>query len=332
MAEKHNCEQIIHKILHVTGDLDTREFELLDASQRAECVSLLFDVCEVNKRLVGRSVQVLFQMIPFLPSGRRYGVLTRAIVLFAHAEDLAGREISGMLDDAVINSLQPLELISFAQYFSNLMLEGDAHTKELALWGLTRLISRLHTVNQKEFALDVFRMSMQPRLRSVVLEALNALIYSMDQSSRSSLIFFFAETLKRNESGEMKYFVLDLLKKVTPALPERNRIVIADTVAPLAFFSDTKLVKRSIDFFAEIISLLPAEDRVHYTEIVAGLINDSAVRSEVFRAVGKALPFLPTDTDRDHFRELLRQYHAGNSGLSDHDESSFDMAYYYYND
>lgn len=336
MGSVQSSEKLVHKILYGTGDLDHRDIESLDVEQRYECIELLFAVSDVNPRVVGKVMSSVCKMIPYVSTDKRFSALTRMIALLHSAEDVFGREFYNMFDEGMVNSFMPLELISLAHLLSEGMQTASEAIKEVSLWGLVRVIPHLHPVNQKEFALDIYEMHTHPLLRSTILEALNSLIYSMDQHSRSAMTFFFAETLKRDEEAEAKYFALDLLKKVTPALPENDRLVIADTVAPLIFFSDTRLVRRSIDYFAEAIHLLPAEDRFHYTEIVAGLINDVSVRSEVVRAIYKALPFLAGDSDRGHFSELIRQYQgssgAHGKGTYDHDDGALETAYYYYID
>lgn len=302
---------LLKKILEGPEDFEFCEFECLDGQEKYECTMKLLEACERNKECVDRVMRFVGHVVPHLKSEMRFGCVQRVIRILHESEAVFGKDVYNVLDFSIVRSLQPLELISLANTLADYMNHPDNQSPGVSLWGLVRLIPYIHSVNQKEFAHEIYQLNRKAGLRQDALEGLTSLIYSMDQRGRSDMIFFFTDVIKGNEDGEAKQFALDLLKGVIGTLPESDRVMIADTVAPLLYYSDTALVKKAIAFFASVMSLIPQQDRFHFTQILAGLIHDGTLRRDVVDAIEKSLPFLAGENERAHFRGLLRQFGTG---------------------
>jgi len=329
MGQTLTYEHLYKHIMSGDSEFDIREIERLSSEEKYECVHKLLDACENDKNCIGRVVRYVGTMIPYISSDKRYACISKIIRILHDSEEIYGKDVYNLLDFSIVKSLQPLELISLANMLSDYMNQEDNQRREMSMWGLIRIIPYLHSVNQKEFAHDIYLWFDDEKIRDHVLEGLTSLIYSMDQNNRYDMIFFFADILKGNESPTIKYFALELLKNVIAALPEGDRVLVADNVAPMIYFTDTQLVKKSLEFFASVISILPAADRFHYTQLIAGLINDRSVRSEVMQAIEKALPFLTTQNEKIQFMDLLKQFDSDSSAKSDEDGFEYESAYYH---
>ncbi|MBF0105075.1 MAG: hypothetical protein HQM16_07075 [Deltaproteobacteria bacterium] len=292
---------------------DYNVVDFMTAHEKLEASQKLLSYCFKNIKQWGRVERILsriLSLIPHVPSAKRYHCLSEIMELLLKSHRLQTRDIYNVLDFSVVESLQPLEILTLANTLADQMNQNDDVLREASLWGLIRLIPHMHSVNQREYAHDVFYLHRDFCLRGCVLEALTTLIFSMDQEARAGMIFFFADILKENDCRDAKYFTLHLLQCVTASLPEGERVLVADVVLPLVYFSDIEIVKRAVDFFAVTISLLPQSERGHYTQVIAGLINDLSVKPHVVNVLERALPFLSGEDEREHFRELLDQYHS----------------------
>ncbi len=326
MAAASHSESFIEKSLHGNGSFDYADIGSLNGEERLNCVKRLIAECESDTNIVMRVLPQIVSLVPLVNQDQRYHCIHRIISLLNAHPQTGTRDMYNILDFAVVKSLQPLELISLAGELAGHMNGGGhASQRESNAWALIRLIPYLHPINQKEFAHDLYMLHRDEHLRTMVLDGLCSLIYSMDQYSRSDMTFFFADELKRNEIPADKFFVLELLKRVTPVLPESDRIQLADGIAPLLFYTDTLLVKRAIDFFANVISILPPGERFHYAQLTAGLINDFSVRHDVVIVLEKAIPFLSGEAEKMQLSELIHQFE--DSEGSRRDASSWEFVF-----
>lgn len=319
-----NVQPIIAFMAKDQVDKAVSEFNHHDADQKYRVLRELFEYCNINKDLLPQTLKLSGYIVPQLGSGRRFACLVRIFEILHDSEQLFGKDIYNLLDFSIVRALMPLEVISLANILAGYVNSSPHRLKEVSIWGLVRLIPHMHSVNQKEYANEIFQMHTEPQIRSQVLESLTTLIYSMDQSDRANLIHFFADVFKKNESAGDKYFTVDLLEKVTPALPEHDRTYVAEHVVPLIYFSDTRLVKKAIEFFSMIINLLPSSDRFYYAQTITSLINDLSVKSDVIHAIEKSLPFLIRPEERNQLADILKQFgRTSYSSDVDDDQESF---------
>ncbi|MCP5465042.1 MAG: hypothetical protein H7A33_08475 [Deltaproteobacteria bacterium] len=285
-----------------------QHLERLSPEQRVAFVRHVIDQAEQNPEEVELLVRLAGRLLPLVAKNQKYSCVLKLFDVMRASHHRFGKEIYSFLDFSLLRDLEHLERINLANRLSESLNDADQISKEAALAGLVHLIPHLHPVHQKEYALDIFELHKEQHMTDYILKSLTSLIFDLDLASRVDITFFFADYLKRHSETESKVFVLDLLRGVTSALPEKERLAIADIVAPLIYFSNTELVKKSIQFFSDVINLLPELDRFHFTQLMAGLINDSSVRGDVVKALEKALPFLGAPIEQAQIKELLRQF------------------------
>lgn len=324
-------EQIVAFLRRGQTDPVIAAFNHQDTDDTYRMIRTLIENCRVEKDLIPQVVQVAGYVIPQLGSGKRFTCLVRILEVLHESEHLYGKDVYNLLDFSVVRALMPLEIISLANILAGYVNQSPHRLKEVSIWGLVRLIPYMHSINQKEYANEIFQMHSDPQMHRQVLESLTTLIYSMDQGDRSNLIYFFADVFRKNESSEDKFFTIELLEKVTPALPERERLHVAEYAAPLVYFSDTNLVRKAIGFFSAIISLLPSEERFYYTQTVASLINDLSVKQDVIHAIEKSLPFLVRPEEKIQFVDLLKQFRQTEDVYEAQPSLEFDEARLYDN-
>lgn len=306
MVKELVYQTIYSKIMNGQGEFDENETAGWSMPQRSKLFCWLMNICKKDHHCLDRVLRYAGGMVPYLDSRERYACLADIIHLLHQSEDLYGKDVYDLLDFSVVRSLQPLELISLSNMLTNYMHEGKHAMREASVWGLIRVIPYLHSVNQKEFAHDIYVAARDPKMTDQILNGLTFLIYSLDQVHRSGMMLFFVESLKGSEPVEQKYFILELIKKTAGAIPERERVRIADSVAPLLYFADKLLVKKAIEYFAEVMNLLPKEERFHFGELVTGLIDHEEFYFDVVRAIEKITPFLQTDREKEHFENILK--------------------------
>jgi hypothetical protein len=329
MGEKKQHSALLQKILTDFNNVDFREIEVMESQARHELVEVLMtcleDMTFEDSDTVENITGLVANTIPFELSQNRYEVLMRLVRVLQESDQLFGREVYEALDYPVLRSLQPLELLSLANELAGYTKNELGSSKIAPVWGLARIIPYLHPINQKEYAQDIFELSSDINFRTHVLDALSSLVFCLEQKSRMDMVFFFAEILKSDEDLERKCLVIDLLKKVTSSLPEKDRVMLADCLAPLIYDDRYRLVARVMGYYAKVISLLPSDYRLHYTQMIAGLAADFSVRRDVLHVIERALPFLHEDHDKTPFYELLMQYGAKNTQEETVQEGLFDM-------
>lgn len=299
---------LIENIINGNGHFNLQQIECLSADEKYNLAVDLLNTCEEKTEVMNQVVRAVSLIIPYMASDKRYSCLRRLLSILRNAEDLYDKDVYDVLDFSVVESLQPLELLSLANILSHDMHSSQGVTREASMWGLIRLIPYLHSINQKEYAQDVCLMFSDPDCHQSVLSGLCALVFSLNQQNRLNLVSFFASSLKSMEDPESKFLTVELLKRVTASLPEKERVVVADCVAPLLYYTTSpELVKQTLDYFASVINLMPMNQRYHYTQLVAGMINDLSVRREVLFVIEKAIPFLSTECDRSEFRDILKR-------------------------
>lgn len=308
MGSRVSQQRIIEGIIRTEGQYDLREVELLSNDEKYRLVVALFEHCTKDPAAALIILRFVGDIIPCVHPSKRFACLVKLVDVVQNSDKLQGKDIYDVLDFSVVESLQPLELLSLANQLSDYLQKSYEVSREAALWGLIRIIPYMHDINRKEYAQEIFLMSSNPDLRKPVLEALIHLLFNLDLKARLSLTHFFADVLKAQNDGVEKIFVLKLLKHVTPTLPAKERVVVADCVAPLLYYADGELVKVSLGYFASVISLMPEDQRYHYTQLVAGMINDLSVRSDALMTIEKVLAFLPTENERSEFRDVLKDY------------------------
>lgn len=324
--------KVLENIIAHTRKFDLHTIEPLTAEEKHGLAVSLIDYAQTHTKQLDRMARIVGFMVPYIPANKRFSLLSRLINVLHDSEKDFGKDIYNALDFSVARYLQPLELLSLANLLSEFMHSQNNKWREASMWGLIRIIPHLHAVNQKEYAQDIYLLGAYPEMRGKVVDGLTSLIYSLNQEARTELTVFFADMLKKQDVLGSRGFAIDLLVRVTPSLPEEDRVIVADHVSPLIYFSDADLVKKSIRYFATVISLLPENERHHYTHMIAGLINDNTMRADVIRAIEKSLPFLTNSKDKLQFVELLMQYRNALTETEVFDEASLGLELNYYQD
>lgn len=308
MSGRIAMQQMIADIIWTQGQYDLRKIELLSHDEKYSLVAVLLEHSAREPGSAAIVVRFVGSIIPYVHSSKRYTCLMNLIDTVQNSGELCGKNIYDVLDFSVVKSLQPLEVLSLANQLSDYLHKGPQIAQETALWGLVRVIPCMHEINQKEHAQEIFLKSADERVGKHVMEALVYLMFNLDLRARLSLTHFFADVLKGQNDSAEKIFILKLFKHVTPTLPDRDRVVVADCVAPLLYYADATLVKVALDYFGVVIALMPEDQRYHYTQLVSGIINDLSVRAEALATIEKVLAFLPTESERSEFRDVLRDY------------------------
>lgn len=313
---------MIANIIRTEGQCDFREIELLSHDEKYSLVVALLKHSVQEPKIAAILVRFVGNMIPYIHSSKKYTCLMNLIDTVQNSNELYGKDIYDVLDFSVVESLQPLEILSLANQLSDYLHKGSKISMEVAMWGLIRIIPCMHGINQKEYAQEIFFLSTDADMQKHAMETLVCMMFNLDLKARLSLTHFFADILKGQHENAEKIFVLKLFKHVTPTLPAKDRVVVADCVAPLLYYADGELVKVALDYFSVVIGLMPENQRYHYTQLVVGMINDLSVRADALATIEKVLAFLPTESERSEFRDVLKDFDQLHH---DHDED-FDVA------
>ncbi|MBU0504461.1 MAG: hypothetical protein ABII18_13305 [bacterium] len=306
MYKQKTPNELLYAILRGEQNINGSHLENLSIIDRSWLLNSLFEQAKDKKVNKENCLRISCTIVPYLEPEKRYAALTHIIsILYTDTAGLI--KTKDFFNTHLMRSLQPLELISFAYLLSDSMSHKNVSISELAMWGLSMIIPLLHSVNQKEFAYDIYLVTTMKNRHKLGLDCLTDLLFNIDNAGRHSLIFFFSEMLKKDDTVA-RYFIIDLLTKMTAALPEEERTSVADAIAPLIYFNDTILVRKSLNYFATVISLLPSSERFYYTQMIAGLINDHSLKQDVIKAIEKALPFLANEHEKMIFLELLSQF------------------------
>lgn len=308
MAGRIAIQQMIADIIWTQGQYDFREIELLSHGEKYSLVAALLEHSIQEADSAALMVRFVGSIIPYVHSSKKYTCLMNLIDTVQHSDELRGKDIYDALDFSVVKSLQPLEVLSLANQLSGYLHKGPQIAQETALWGLVRVIPCMHEINQKEHAQEIFLKSADESMGKHVMEALVYLMFNLDLRARLSLTHFFADVLKGQNDSTEKIFILKLFKHVTPTLPDKDRVVVADCVSPLLYYADSDLVKVALDYFGVVIGLMPENQRYHYTQLVTGIINDLSVRADALATIEKVLAFLPTESERSEFRDVLKDF------------------------
>lgn len=322
MAGRVSEQQMIANIIRTEGQCDLREIELLPNEEKYSLIVALLERSVQEPQIAATIVRFVGSIIPCVQSSKRFTCLMRLIDAVQNSKELYGKDIYDVLDFSAVESLQPLEVLSLANQLSDYLYKGSRISQESALWGLIRIIPCMHSVNQKEHAQEIFLRSVDKDMRKHVMEALVCMMFNLDLKARLGLTHFFADILKGQNDSAEKIFILQLFKHVTPTLPAKDRVVVADCVAPLLYYADGDLAKVALDYFSVVIGLMPEDQRYHYTQLVTGMINDLSVRAEALATVEKVLAFLPTESERSEFRDVLK----GFDQLHHDQDENFDAA------
>lgn len=304
-------ELFVRKVVQGFEGINLRDIAHLGGEEKFVIVNDLFDACARDPDIIPRVIRCVSGLVPHLRSDKRFRCVTRILRLAEQAPSVTRKDLFHVLDYALMQSLLPLEMIALAGLLADGMLHHAGSYRNACVWGLIRVIPFMHVVNQKEYAQDIFALHQERELEQEVIEALTALIYSMDQQNRVDLAFFILENLKRNESAEVKSFTLELLNKIIPVLPENDRLQVADTVVPLLYFGEEPVTKKSIVFMTSIIGLLEETERVHYAQMMAGLLGRPNVHQLVMESIDRMIPFLNDEEDRVELRNMMNAHQNG---------------------
>lgn len=299
-----------------------RDIAHLSCEEKYAIACDLIDACTRDTSGIPHVICCLGGLIPQLRSDRRFRCVVRILDLSKQASSISQKELFHILDLSLMQSLLPLEMITLGNMLADGVAEHRGLLRETFMWGLIRVIPFMHAVNQKEYAFDIFRLQEDEGLRAQVLEALTALIFSLGLENRVDMTFFFLDNLKRNESEEVKTFTLDLMRKVTPVLPENDRLQIADTVVPLLYFAEESVAKRTIEFLAATVGFLDEGERYHYTQMIVGLLDKTNLRVCAAEALERAIHFLNDEQDRAELRHVLSS-HEGHSSQPDQQQEEY---------
>ncbi len=320
-------DQMSQGIIQKTNEVPYSEIERLSHEEQNHLIdSLVNHMKKSPPETRSHVLRCLIEMTPNLEPDKLFYRLSQIISLLNIKMPIQGINQKTVISSEIIEKLQPLELISLAYELSEHMKGSGLLINDTSFWGLINILPHLHPLNQKEFAYDVFMLTTNPDKQALVLDGLTSLLFQTDHDGKMNLTMFFAEMLNKEDQPHTRYFIIDLLTNMTPALPEVERVLIADHVAPFIYFEDLQLVKKSIDYFASVICLLPAHERFSYAEMIAGLSNNNSVRNEIINAIKKAVPFLESHHEKTTMLDLLSQLENETTELDT--ETSGEPAYY----
>jgi hypothetical protein len=313
MYKQKTPNELLYAIQRGEQSINSAHLDYLSLIDRHWLLNSLLDHAKDKKGNKENCLRISCAIVPYLEPEKRYSALTH-IVSLLYTDTPSLIKTKDFFNIHLMRSLQPLELISFAYLLSDSMSCENVSISELAMWGLSMIIPFLHSVNQKEFAYDIYLITNKTNKQEIGLNCLKDLLFNIDNTGRQTLILFFSEMLKKDDSTA-RYFIIDLLAKMTAALPEEERTSVADAIAPLIYFNDTVLVRKALNYFATVISQLPSSERFYYTQMIAGLINDHLLKQDVIDAIEKALPFLANEHEKMIFLELLSQFNQDGESL-----------------
>lgn len=298
--------------------VDLRDLDALSADELSEFLNGLITMPVGNAVTAENILSCFTYAIPKFDTNRRFAYVAKMLAISEKLESNSGRAAFHFLATGLLRSLSTTERVTLAGMMRDNMVSHQSITHEAAMWGLIRIIPHLHNLNKKEFAHDIFMMSRDPQMRHHVLEGLTALIFSLDRDDRTGMVMFFAEGLKRECPYLLKYFTIELLKKIVSALPEAERLLIADAVAPLVFHTDQDLVRNSLDFFVTVMGFIDETQRYHYAQMLATLLGDVGLQDDAVVALERILPYLGDEIERQVIRAQLEPF-AGfdDPGLGD---------------
>jgi hypothetical protein len=309
--------------------MELKELDSFSLDEKFDLAKQLLVLCQDEATKVQALVKALCSLLPKLATDKKYGVLMKLTqVLHENAQKILIKDTYGTLDASVFASLQPLELISLANQMVAYLECGSYLSRELAMWGLMRLIPYMYDVNQKEFAQEIYVTSSESYMRSRALDVLTDLIFSLKEDDRLGMCYFFADVIKSNEDYGAKTFTIELLGHVAQALRPRERSLVADCIAPALYFSDIYLARAALEYFAETLPHLPENERYHYLQMVAALTSDVSLRLEAVAVVDRSLPLLTLDNERNTFLGILENY-SEEVSISRGDSAPFEDAVLY---
>jgi len=296
---------LINRIL--SGGADFRETDFLSGEEKlALADELLKNAPRAGNHFVN-VVSALGYLVPRVPEWQRAPIVMGLFKLLSVPGMALGRAGYQVFDAELVRSLNNETRLQLAREFTQLAKNSEYMTREACVWGLARVVPFLHDVAVKECTYEMFIAATDPVLRASGLEALCIVIYQITREQRADVVSFFADTFGRHESPALKRLCLEFLTRVTAALPQADRSRIAEAVAPALLHTDPEVAAMAIDYFAQVLGVLNPEQRFYFTDLVASLANDLALKGFVRVALERMLPQLATEQER----EIICRYLAG---------------------
>ncbi len=296
---------LINRIL--SGGADFRETDFLSSEEKlALADELLKNASRAGNHFVN-VISALGYLVPRVSESHRSEIVMQLFKLLSVPGMALGRAGYQVFDADLVRSLNDATRLQLAREFIQLTKNSEYMVKEACIWGLARVAPFLHDVAIKECAYEMFIAATDHVLRASGLEALCIVIYQITREQRADVVSFFAETFGRNESPALKRLCLEFLMRVTASLPQADRSRIADAVAPALFHTDPEISTMAVDYFAQVLGVLNPEQRFHFTDMVASLANDLALKAPVRAALTRMVPQLVTERER----EIIGRYLAG---------------------
>lgn len=296
----------------VAGHIDHKELDWLSIEEKHDLTEELLKKAktpgdEISLQAISNIINCVIYLIPRMNEEERFANLRSVLDIIDQADLALGRAGYQILDADLVRVLPYVDRMALARILADQLTGPDALKREAALWGLVRVTPHLRDIHHKEFANEIFLMHSDAILRTQVLDALSALIFQLGREQRTDTAYFFAEVFKRNEDATAKHFTIELLKRVTSSVLQKDRGQIADAVAPLLFHTDHELAKEAAEYFAVVMGFLQPNERFHYADMVGSLINDLALHDTIVHSLEQMLPYL----SNEHEKASIRQYFAG---------------------
>lgn len=284
------------------------DVQWLSDEQRHTLAQTLLSLICLNEATFDRGMMVLKYLIPHLSSDKRLEIIEGMVQVTHDLNKFDGEETFSFLDEIVLSSLTSSQRVILAEHLSKYLKPDHVLSCEAALWALSRIIPCLHSVNRKNCLADVLMLVRQGIHKDTVLQMLTTVVTSVKRDERIDVAHFIGESLKANESSMLKVFIIDFLKQIMAAIPDRDREGLADCVAPLIYNTDLGVVRKALEYFQHNLKVIPADQRYSYILMMIGLVHDASLQSEVFEALEANLAHLEHEEEREHVTTVLTQF------------------------
>lgn len=285
--------------------------ERLSSQERVTVADRLLKDASVNKIYVDDITQCVADMVPKMEADQRFHFARKIYAFINDSQGFDGRETFKIFNDTLLFSLHENERIKLADIFRDGLQVNHVTACEAHLWGLVYVVPTLSAIDQKGYAQSAVLLARHESLRDMVHDGLSRLIFALNRDQRTDMAYYIAENLKRDETKDFKRFLVRVLQNVTSSVPEEDRILIADAVAPLIFDTDMHLVRRALDFFAKNTITLPLRQRYPYALMISGLANDMSLGYDVRETLRAILPSLMEAQEKEQIHWVITQSEGG---------------------
>lgn len=243
-----------------------------------------------------------------LPQNERYAAVVALYQDICLRQDLLNKDTFTIFSSGILDSLLEYE----RQYLADLMVTGMQEPHRLSceshMWGLSRIVPKLHNLYQRGYAESILLAADRFNIRECALETLVDLIRSLKIEERADMSYFFSGMLKGNASTPLKITLVKLVQRVMDCVPEAEGLVLADCVIPLIYNSDRELVRHALNYFNTCFDLLAAQHRFSYARMLGSLVTDVTFGPDVLPILSRIIAKLPNEMERERISALIEAH------------------------